>query len=85
MVRALPLTRVPLRLPRSRTDDFAANGEFGVFPTDLFTVRPEVTGLAPADLETWPDQGDHFPLGLASNDNQLHFHENRPDLYGLQR
>ena len=66
-------------------DGLAADGEFGVLTTDLFAVRPKMTGLATADLEVGPDQGNHFPLGLASHDNQLHFHENRPDLCGLQR
>jgi hypothetical protein len=56
-----------------------------VLTTDLFAVRPKVTGLAAADLEVWPDQGDYLPLRLASHHNQLHFHVNRPDLFGLQR
>ena len=86
VVSALPLTKVPFRLPRSlHAHDFAHNRELGVFSTDLFTVGPQVTGLAAADLESRPNQWDDFTLGFASNDNELHFHGNRPDLYGLQR
>ena len=63
-------------------DRAAVDGEFGVLTTDLFADWPKVAGLATADLEIWPDQGNHFPLGLASHDDQLHFHGNRPDLCG---
>ena len=62
-----------------------SSGELGVLAADLLAVGPEVAGLAPADLEVRPDQGDDFPLGLASDDDQLHFHGNRPDLFGQQR
>ena len=36
-------------------------------------------------LNFGPGQGDHFPLRLALHDDQLHFHGNRPDLFGQQR
>jgi hypothetical protein len=67
------------------TQYFADYREFGVFSADLFTIGPQVTGLTPADFEVGPDQGYYFTLGFASNDYELHFHENRPDLDGLQR
>jgi hypothetical protein len=60
-------------------DRVTADGEFSVLATHLFTVWPQVTGLAAADLEIGPDQRDDLSLGLASHNNQLHFHENRPD------
>lgn len=69
----------------AHADCLTAQGELGVFATDLFAVRPEVAGLSAAYLERGADQRDDLSLGLASYDDQLHFHGNRPDLNGLQR
>jgi hypothetical protein len=40
-----------------------------VLSTDLFAIGPQVAGLAPADLEARPYEGDNFSLGFASNYN----------------
>ena len=69
----------------SDVDELADDRELGMLSTDLFTIGPKVTGFASADLETRTNQRDHFTLGFASNNYELHFHGNRPDLYGLQR
>ena len=65
-------------------DHVSVDGEFRMLTTDLFAVRPQVAGLAPANLEFRPDQGDYLPFGFAANNYELHFHRYRPDLYGLQ-
>ena len=59
--------------------------EFRVLSAHLLAVRPEVARFTAADLEFGPSQGDDLPLRFASDDNQLHFHGNRPDLLGQQR
>ena len=66
-------------------DRVRPDGELRVLAADLLAVGPQVAGLAAADLEDGAQQGDDLPLGFALDDDELHFHGNRPNLEGLRR